>query len=74
MATMHRVKGLEFNRLLLCGINRGVVPLNTPELYSKDVTVQRMFEARERSLLFVAATRAKMSVMVTSYGEASPYL
>ncbi|MCP4119758.1 MAG: AAA family ATPase [Desulfobacteraceae bacterium] len=74
MATMHRVKGLEFDRLLLCGINKGVVPLNAPELHSDDVTVLRMFEARERSLLFVAATRAKKSVMVTSHGEASPYL
>jgi len=74
MATMHRVKGLEFDRLLLCGINKGMVPLNTPELHSEDVTVQRMFEAQERSLLFVAATRAKMSVMVTSYGDKSPYL
>lgn len=74
IATMHRVKGLEFERLLLCGINKGVVPLNTPDLYSEDVTIRRMAEAQDRSLLFVAATRAKKSVMVTSYGEASPYL
>jgi len=74
MATMHRVKGLEFDRLILCGINKGIVPLNTPELHSEDITVKKMFEAQERSLLFVAATRAKKSVMVTSYGEASQYL
>ncbi|MBI9088306.1 MAG: DEAD/DEAH box helicase [Desulfobacterium sp.] len=74
MATMHRVKGLEFDRLLLCGINKGFVPLNTPELHSDDLTVQRMFEAQERSLLFVAATRAKKSVMVTSHGEKSSYI
>ncbi|MCP4117878.1 MAG: AAA family ATPase [Desulfobacteraceae bacterium] len=74
MATMHRVKGLEFDRVILCGINKGVVPLGVRELYSKDPAVRQMFEARERSLLFVAATRAKKSVMVTSHGEKSPYL
>lgn len=74
LATMHRIKGLEFDRIILCGINKGVVPLPTPEFKSDDKTVRQMAEARERSLLFVAATRAKKSVMVTSYGEASPYL
>lgn len=74
MATMHRVKGLEFERILLCGINKGIMPLNTQDLRSEDVTIQRLAEAQERSLLFVAATRAKKSVTVTSYGEPSNYL
>lgn len=74
IATMHRVKGLEFDRLILCGINNGVVPLNTPALKSDDVTIRRNAEAQERALLFVAATRAKKSVMVTSWGEASGYV
>jgi len=74
LATMHRVKGLEFDHLALCGINKGIVPMNTPDLNSDDSTVRRMAEARERSLLFVAATRAKKSVMVTSYGTKSDYL
>jgi superfamily I DNA/RNA helicase len=71
---MHRVKGLEFDHVILCGINKGTVPLPTPDLISDDVSVREMAEARERSLLFVAATRAKKTVMVTSYGEKSPYL
>lgn len=74
MATMHRVKGLEFERIILCGINKGVMPLHTADLHSEDVTIQRMAENQERALLFVAATRAKKSVWVTSHGEPSPFL
>ncbi len=74
LATMHRVKGLEFDHVILCGINKGVVPLTTPDSNSDDVSVREMAEARERSLLFVTATRAKKTVMVTSYGERSSYL
>lgn len=74
LATMHRVKGLEFDHVILCGINKGVMPLHTPDFISDDVSVREMAEARERSLLFVTATRAKKTVMVTSYGEKSSYL
>lgn len=74
IATMHRVKGLEFDRIVLCGINKGIVPLETNKLTSDDITINRNADVQERSLLFVAATRAKKSVMVTSSGEKSPYL
>lgn len=74
IATMHRVKGLEFDRIVLCGINKGIVPLETPDLKSDDLTIRRAAEAQERALLFVAATRAKKSVMVTGWGEMSIFL
>lgn len=74
LATMHRVKGLEFDHVILCSVNKGIVPLPTPDLISGDVSVKEMAEARERSLLFVAATRTKKTLMVTSYGEKSPYI
>jgi hypothetical protein len=74
IATMHRVKGLEFDRIILCGINKGIVPLETAELSSDDITVRKNADAQERALLFVAATRAKKSVMITSCGEVCPYL
>ena len=28
LATMHRVKGLEFDRVIIAGVNDGIVPLN----------------------------------------------
>lgn len=73
IATMHRVKGLEFPCLIICGINEGVMPLNAHEL-ADDPTGKQEHEERERSLLFVAATRARDRLIVTASGVASPYL
>lgn len=61
------VKGLEFDHVILFGINKSTVPLPTPDLISDNISDKEMAEARERSLLFVAATRAKKTVMVTSF-------
>jgi hypothetical protein len=74
LATMHRVKGLEFDHMLIPGLSAGVLPqrrmLNAcPDQVSRDA-----FEQRERSLLHVAATRARKRVVITWSGEPSPYL
>lgn len=74
LATMHRVKGLEFDQVFLPGLDASQMPLefelNTrPDQLSKD-----LFEQQERSLLHVAATRAKKRVVVSFSGKASPFL
>jgi superfamily I DNA/RNA helicase len=74
LATMHRVKGLEFDRVIIAGVNDGIVPYAGEESASPDPTVRREFDARERALLYVAATRAKKEVVVTSFGKASRFL
>ena len=74
VATMHRVKGLEFDRVILAGANDGVLPLATDELQSEDPAVREDAEQRERSLLYVALTRARREVLVTSFGGASMWL
>jgi hypothetical protein len=71
LATMHRVKGLEFDHMLIPGLSAGVLPnrrvLNDcPDQISRDA-----FEQRERSLLHVAATRARKRVVITCSGEPS---
>ncbi len=73
MATMHRVKGLEFDRVIIAGVNDGIVPL---EGYggSSDPGVRRDAETQERALLYVAATRARKDVLVTSFGTPSRFL
>lgn len=73
LATMHRVKGLEFPVMVLAGINSQVVPLRLSAL-DGDLTAQEEHEDRERSLLFVAATRARDLLLVTSWGSPSPFL
>ena len=74
LATMHRVKGLEFEHIIVAGANRGIVPLDMALAAGDDAITQRNLETGERALLYVALTRAKRSALVTAYGEASPYL
>ncbi len=74
LATMHRVKGLEFDRLVVAGVNEGVVPLAVGELRSEDGAVREEAEKRERALFYVAVTRARREVLVTAHGTPSPWL
>ncbi|MBU1737089.1 MAG: UvrD-helicase domain-containing protein [Proteobacteria bacterium] len=74
IATMHRVKGLEFDRVIIAGVNAGVVPLEVQWAQTDDTSIQREQETQERALLYVAATRAKKEVLVTSFGETSEFL
>ena len=73
LATMHRVKGLEFPVMILAGLNGGVMPLRVASVES-DPMARTEHEDRERSLLFVAATRARDRLIVTSWGTPSPFL
>lgn len=74
LATMHRVKGLEFDRVIIAGVNDGMVPLVVEWNHSNDKVIQEELENQEKALLYVAATRAKKEVVVTSFGKASPFL
>lgn len=73
-ATMHRVKGLEFDCMIIAGVNDGTVPLASvlSELDSEHSIHE--FETRERSLLYVSATRARRHVLITSSGKPSRFL
>lgn len=73
LATMHRVKGLEFPVMVLAGINSKTIPIRLASV-ENDPTLQAEHEERERSLLFVAATRARDQLIVTSWGTPSPFL
>jgi superfamily I DNA/RNA helicase/mRNA-degrading endonuclease RelE of RelBE toxin-antitoxin system len=72
VATMHRVKGLEFQHLFVAGVNDGVVPLGVVQ--SDDPVEVREFELSERALLHVAMTRAIKSLVVTSYNQPSKFI
>lgn len=74
LATMHRVKGLEFEQMILVSINQGLVPLAQAIADKGDQVEQRQADLEERALLYVAMTRATKQVLVCSYGEPSPYL
>lgn len=74
IATMHRVKGLEFDYVFLVGVNDGIIPFKPLIESSSDNSVKKQRIIAERSLLYVAATRAKKEVFVSSYGKESEFL
>ncbi|MGP3935330.1 UvrD-helicase domain-containing protein [Nonomuraea sp. KM88] len=73
--TMHRAKGLEFRAVAIVGADAAHVPLDiavTAEMV--DHLDYRRDLQRERSLLFVAATRAREALSITWSGQPSPFL
>lgn len=74
LATMHRVKGLEFERVILAGVNDGEVPLRFALEDTEDATVRESREVQERALFYVACSRARQEVLVTTSGEPSVFI
>lgn len=73
LATMHRLKGLEFSRVLLVGVQDGLVPLTLPTEWDDPESTHR-HELQERCLLYVAMTRARDELVVVGYGSPSALL
>lgn len=72
IATMHRVKGLEFDAVIIAGAsNKNFSSVRTPD---EDSMIHEDSTIAERSLLYVAMTRAKKEVLVTWNGELTPLL
>ncbi|WJG11407.1 3'-5' exonuclease [Gordonia sp. Swx-4] len=71
--TMHRSKGMEFSRVVLAGVDAGHVPSAAT---LRSVPEEEKAEAllRERSLLYVAASRARDELVVTWSGTRSELL
>ncbi|MDR1237255.1 MAG: AAA family ATPase, partial [Propionibacteriaceae bacterium] len=67
LATMHRVKGLEFDIVILAGY-RGARQYAEQFSQDEDVGVTDDTEVSERCLLHVAATRAKRNLFVLARG------
>ncbi len=73
LATMHRVKGLEFQYMFVAGMNRGVMPLKQAIDIDESIARQEAI-ASEKCLLYVALTRAQIGAFITSYGKKSEFL
>lgn len=72
VATMHRVKGLEFKYIFIVGVNKDIVPLK--KALTEDPVERRDYDFNERALLHVAATRAIKGLYVTASNNPSQYL
>ena len=75
LATMHRVKGIEYDYIVVAGAGAEHLPkastVDRPDMTGADRAHALL---RERSLLYVALTRARKAVLVTWVGERSPML
>ena len=71
---MHRVKGLEFEQVIVTAANKGILPLEAAVDEAEDAVARRNAETGERSLLYVALTRSRRTATVTGYGSMSPFL
>ena len=74
VATMHRVKGLEYDRMVVAGVTGDAVPLSAVVGRSDDAAVRREAELMERALLYVALTRARQAALITAPGELSSWV
>ena len=73
LATVHRVKGLEFDQVILASANEGLIPLSYALDGKADQVSLRQAENEERSLVYVALTRARKSAIIISYGNTSSF-
>ncbi|MCL7456252.1 UvrD-helicase domain-containing protein [Micromonospora echinofusca] len=75
VGTMHRFKGLEYQRMIIAGVSDGLVPRQMISRYrDSDPKRYQRERQRDRSLLFVAATRPRDELVVFWHGTPSPFL
>lgn len=65
LTTLHGAKGLEYPIVFLCGVNKGLIPMETPNRADAD---------EERRLFYVGMTRAREELILTASKEPSPFL
>ncbi|MEY9212536.1 superfamily I DNA/RNA helicase [Thermobifida halotolerans] len=75
VGTLHRFKGLEYRSVAVVGVAAGLVPPpHVERLRDGDPLRHRREVQRSRSLLFVAATRARDHLVFSWHGDPSPFL
>ncbi|MBF6340658.1 UvrD-helicase domain-containing protein [Nocardia abscessus] len=75
VGTMHRFKGLEYQRMILAGVADGVLPSSRILAFKTSDPARYRAEMKQaRSLLFVAATRARDSLVISWNGKASRFM
>src|SRR5690606_6088824 len=60
--------------MFVAAVNDGLLPLDTSDLRSDDPLVAAQAQLQERCLLYVATSRARDQLYVTSYNTTSPFL
>ena len=71
VGTLHRFKGLEYQRMIVAGITDAAIP---GQRAAADPARQQREMKQARSLLFVAATRARDALVISWNGQPSRFL
>ncbi|MGW4814095.1 UvrD-helicase domain-containing protein [Kitasatospora cineracea] len=76
VGTMHRFKGLEYQRLAIVAASEGIIPRThaIDRFRTEDPSRYEREQRKARSLLFVATTRARDALTISWHGKPSPYL
>ena len=75
IGTLHRFKGLEYQRMIVADVGDGVLPATRVAALKDSDPLRYQREVKQaRSLLFVAATRARDSLVISWHGSPSPFL
>lgn len=74
VATMHRVKGVEYTCMYVAYVNNEYLPLKYEIKHAEGDASTLEIKKQEANLLSVAMTRAKKKVMITYTGKPSPFL
>jgi superfamily I DNA/RNA helicase len=74
VGTMHRAKGLEFRVVVVMGCEEKYLPNQYVLGLTPDAVAREQVVEQERSLFYVACTRARERLLVSCGGEASRFL
>ena len=74
LSTFHRMKGLEFRVVILADVSAATMPYHAASFAELDEEQQRQKDQEQRSLMYVALTRAINRVFITGCGTPSPFL
>jgi superfamily I DNA/RNA helicase len=75
VGTMYRFKGLEYRCMIIAGVSEGLVPRSAVDTWERTDRLRHRRELqRARSLLFVAATRARDALAISWNGRPSRFL
>lgn len=73
VATMHRVKGLEFQYVFIVAANKNTIPLPSAIDHTDNVSEMETTTS-EKCLLYVALTRAQKGAYISGYGHLSDFV
>lgn len=74
VSTFHSMKGLEFRVVILAGVSATTMPYHPNDYGSWTEEERERHDREQRSLMYVALTRAISQVLITGCGQPSPFL